>query len=316
MLDDGGSDRYGHDLFGQMGRPGSAGVDMSIVDKVKGRIARSKPRVSECAIVVRPLPLIADEIIEAGPDFEFKVVFDPTDRHLAQIEPAERLELMKGPFARGAVVILAIHIPTDRAIGKMWLLTQSPIEGDGKRGLLPIKLAKDEAFLFDLWVHEDFRRQAVGITMAYEMGAMADEFFPEKRWVYGYAHVDNEASMSLMWDIYGMWTVQRIKEYEIGDYHVGVVPNSDEPKFGPFSKRGRHSGDGFQMPGRPRSGKGYRDYHHPEGFARRTAEMSLADDWMWPGPEWFDNDHTLDADGRPALPETLPRALPEGWKPA
>jgi hypothetical protein len=283
---------------------------MSIVDKVKGRIEDVTPRVSECAIVVRPLPLIADEIISAGDDFYFKVVFDPTDRHLVELEPARRLELMKGPFARGAMVILAIHKPTDRAIGKMWLLTQSPIAGDGRRGLLPIQLAKDEVFLFDLWVHADFRRQAVGITMAYEMGAALDEYHPEARWVYGYAHVDNEASMSLMWHIYGMWTVQYIKEYEVGDYHVGMVPNSDHPKFGPFSKKGRHSGDGFQMPGRPRSGDGYRNYHHPEGFARRdVSHLVVSDDWMWSGPEWFDNDHPMGDDGKPATPETLPREI-------
>lgn len=282
---------------------------MSMVDRVTGKVRGLVPRVSECAIVVRPLPLIADEVIDAGPDFDFKVVFDPTDRHLRQIESAERLELMKGPFARGAVVILAIHKPTDRAIGKMWLVTQSPLPEDAKSGLLPIRLARDEAFLFDLWVHEDFRRHAVGITMAYQMGAMTDEYFPEKRWVYGYAHTDNEASMNLMWLVYGMWTVQKVKEYEIGDFRVGIVPGSDSPKFGPFSARGRHSGDGFQMPGRPRSGEGYRDYHHKEGFARRKADLEISDGWMWPGPEWFDNDHPLDAEGRPALPETLPREI-------
>lgn len=286
---------------------------MSVVDKIKGRVERTKPRVAECAIVVRPLPLIADEIISAGDDFEFKVVFDPFDRHLRQIEPEKRLDLMRGPFARGAVVILAIHKPTDRAIGKMWLLTESPIDGDGKRGLLPIRLARDECFLFDLWVHADFRRQAVGITMAYEMGAAVDEYFPQLRWVYGYAHTDNEASMALMSEIYGMWTVQFIKEYQVGDYHVGVVPGSDTPKFGPFSKSGRHSGDGFQMPGRWRDDR-YRSYHHKDGFARRdTAGLELSDDWMWVGPDWFDDEHPVDADGKPALPETLGRDLPPGF---
>lgn len=285
---------------------------MSFAERVKGKVDLYTPKVSECAIVVRPLPLIADEIIEAGPDFEFKVVFDPTDRHLRQLEPPERLELMKGPFARGAVVILAIHKPTDTAIGKMWLLTQSPLPEDAKSGLLPIRMAKDECFLFDLWVHEDFRRHAVGITMSYEMGAAVDEFFPEKRWVYGYAHTDNEASMNLMWLVYGMWTVQYVKEYQIGDYRVGIVPGSDHPKFGPFSKKGRHSGDGFQMPGRPRSGEGYRDYHHKEGFARRDtawSKVTVSDEWMWNGPEWFDNDHPKDAQGRPATPETLSREI-------
>lgn len=282
---------------------------MSFLDKVKERIGERLPEVSECAVVVRPLPLIADEIISSGDDYEFKLVLDPTDRHLVALEPARRLELMRGGFARGVVVILAIHKPTDRAIGKMWLATQSPLPEDAKAGMLPIRLARDEVFLFDLWVHEDFRREAVGITMAYEMGAAVDEYFPEKRWVYGYAHTDNEASMNLMWLVYGMWTVQTVKEYQLGERRVGIVPGSDTPKFGPFSTRGRHSGDGFQMPGRPRSGKGYRDYHHKEGFARRSVRIEVSDGWMWPGPEWFDNEHPTGIDGRPALPETLPREI-------
>ena len=161
-------------------------------------------------------------------------------------------------------------------------------------------------------MHEDFRRNAVGITMAYEMGAAVDEYFPDARWVYGYAHVDNEASMQLMWlRVRHVDRAEASRSTRSGDYHVGMVPNSDSPKFGPFSKKGRHSGDGFQMPGRPRSGEGYRDYHHPEGFARRdTAQPeSISDDWMWPGPEWFDNDHPMGTDGKPATPETLPREI-------
>ena len=282
---------------------------MSIVDKVKVKAGSLKPRVTECIIYVRPVPLIADEKPDAGEDFYFKVCFDPTDRHLAQLETPERLELMKGPFARGAMVILAVHKPTDKAIGKMWLITRTPEQGDGSRGLLPIHLAKDESFLFDLWVHKDFRRHHVGITMAFEMGAAFDKFFPHLRWVYGYAHKDNEASRNLMELFYGMWPVQEVKEVEVGDYWVSVVPGSDTPKFGPFSKKGRHSGDSFDMPGRVRSGDGYRDYHHPDGFARFPHEFEVSDSWMWPGADRFDNDHVLDADGNKGLPDTAVREL-------
>jgi hypothetical protein len=283
---------------------------MALSDKVRSRVEQVKPRVTECVIYARPLPLIADEKPPAGDDFSFKVVFDPTDRHLVALEPAERLELMKPFFAHGGCVILAIHKPTDEAIAKMWLLTYAPLPSDAKRGLLPINLAKDEAFLLDLWTHPDFRRQSVAFTLAYELGAAVDEFYPQLRWIYGYAHKDNEASRNLMELIYGMWAVQEIKEVEVGNYWVNVVPGSDHPKFGPFSKKGRHSGDGFQMPGRPRSGDMYRDYHHKEGFATGIRDAEVSDGWFWSGPEWFDNDHPVGADGRPGTPATLPRTLP------
>jgi hypothetical protein len=285
---------------------------MALSDKVRSRVEQVKPRVTECVIYARPLPLIADEKPPAGEDFSFKVVFDPADRHLVALEPPERLELMKPFFAHGGCVILAIHRPTDEAIAKMWLLTYSPLPSDAKRGLLPINLAKDEAFLLDLWTHPDFRRQSVAFTLAYELGAAVDRYYPQLRWIYGYAHKDNEASRNLMELIYGMWAVQEIKEVEIGNSWVNVVPGSDHPKFGPFSKKGRHSGDGFQMPGRPRSGDMYRDYHHKDGFATGVMDAEVSDGWFWSGPEWFDNDHPVGADGRPATPETLPRGLPGG----
>jgi hypothetical protein len=282
---------------------------MSIIERVKNRVLFYKPRVTECIFFARPLPLIADEYPDAGEDYHFKAVFDPTDRHLVALEGRERCELMKPFFAKGGFVVLAIHLPTDQAVSKMWLLTFTPSLSDAKRGLLPIKLARDEAFILDIWTHPDFRRQSVAFTVAYELGRVADNLYPRLRWVYGYAHKDNEASRGLMELVYGMWPVQEMTEIEIGRFWVTKMPFSDSPKFGPFSKRGRHSGAGFQMPGRPRSGELYRDYHHPEGFGRSPLTAEVCDDWFWTGPEWFDNDHPKDADGRPALPETLPREL-------
>jgi hypothetical protein len=38
-------------------------------------------------------------------------------------------------------------------------------------------------------------------------------------------------------------------------------------------------------------------------------KTEVSDGWMWPGPEWFDNDHPVGSDGRPATPETLPREI-------
>ena len=88
---------------------------MSLTDRIKSKVERSKPRITECIIYARPLPLIADEKPPAGDDFRFKCVFDPTDRHLRQLETPERLELMKPFFAHGGCVILGIHEPTDTA---------------------------------------------------------------------------------------------------------------------------------------------------------------------------------------------------------
>ena len=283
---------------------------MSFVDRIKWKAASTKPRFKRCVVLARPLPLIADEKPPAGEDFWFKAVFDPNDPHLAQIEPPDRLEMSKTFFARGGVVCLGIHRPTDTTVCKLWMLTHSPLASEKHQGVIPIKLARDEAYLLDLWTHPDYRRQAVALTLAYELSAVAHERYPYLRWVYTHAHKDNEISRHLMEDVYGCWQVQEVTEVQIGNY-VDVVPGSDSPKFGPFSKKGRHSGDGFSVPGRPRAGDRYRDYHHAEGFATARSEAVMADDWYWSGPEWFDNDHPLDASDRLGTVESLPRPLPD-----
>jgi hypothetical protein len=86
-----------------------------------------------------------------------------------------------------------------------------------------------------------------------------------------------------------------------------VLPWSDRPRFGPFSKRGRHGGVEFDVPGRGR-GEDYRPYHHPDGFARQVPIASVVDDWPPPGKDWFDDDPVLAPDGEPGTPATAPRA--------
>lgn len=284
---------------------------MSIREKLEYRWQQIKPRLTPSTVYARPLPLIADESPPAGEDFYFKTVFDPTDRHLVELEGEERMEIMKPFFARGGFVELAIHKPTDQAVCKMWLLTYSPTPDDAKRGLLPIRLAKDECFMVDLWTHPDFRRQSVAFTLAYELGLAVDKYYPHKRWVYGYALEDNQASKNLMGLVYGMWPIQEITEIAVGKMWVTKLPFSDKPKYGPFSRRGRHSGASFNLPGRPRSGELYRNYHHPEGFLLAEPNSVLCNDWMTVGDEWFDNDHPLDAEGNKALPDTLRRKVDE-----
>ncbi|MFI5044002.1 MAG: GNAT family N-acetyltransferase [Acidimicrobiales bacterium] len=283
---------------------------MSLVKRAANKAKSKAPRFTKAVVLARPLPVISDEKPPAGDDYFFKAVLDPTDPHLAQVETPERLEMAKTFFAMGGLVCLGIHKPTDRAVCKMWILLHSPLPSEKKYGVVPIRLAHDEGYLLDLWTHPDFRRQSVAFTLVYELAAVAAERYPHLRWVYCYAHADNEASLNLIKHVYGMWPVQTVTEVAIGDFYVDIVPGSDQPKFGPFSKKGRHSGDGFSVPGRPRTGPDARDYHHKEGWWEPIPDAEMCDDWWWSGAEWFDTDHPLDADGRPATPETLRRTLP------
>jgi ribosomal protein S18 acetylase RimI-like enzyme len=273
---------------------------------LRARVRAWRPKVTTSVVYARPLPLVPEERPDAGPDFAFKVVYDPEDRHLAQLEPPARLERLRAPMAQGLFAILAIHLPTDRAIGKIWVVTHTPASGDWRAGIPGIRLARDECYLLDLWIEKEFRRQAVAMTLVYELSAYADSALDHFRWVYCTAHKDNTASRQLFELFFGLWCVQQVTTVDWRSCTV-VLPWSDRPRFGPFSKRGRHGGVEFDVPGRGR-GEDYRPYHHPDGFARQVPIASVVDDWPPPGKDWFDDDPALATDGEPGTPATAPRA--------
>jgi hypothetical protein len=275
---------------------------------MKARLKAWWPTITTSVVYARPLPLVPEERPDAGPDFGFKVVYDPDDPHLAQLEPRHRLDKLRSPMAQGLFAILAIHQPTDRAIGKIWVVTHTPARGDWRYGIPAIRLARDECYLLDLWIEKEYRRQAIAMTMVYELSAYADSAMDHFRWVYCTAHKDNTASRQLFELFFGLWCVQQVTTVDWRGCTV-VLPRTDKPRFGPFSKQGRHEGQVFDMPGRA-EGEGYRPYHHPDGFLRQVPVSTVVDDWPPPGRHWFDADPVLAPDGEPGTPSTAPRPDP------
>ena len=252
---------------------------MSLIDRVKGKAEKIKPRISECADLRPAASADRGREASAGDDFDFKVVFDPTDPHLvADRDSRAPRELPRRSSPRAESSSSAIHKPTDTAISKMWLLTYSPHPSEKKFGILPIQLAKDEAFLLDLWTHPDFRRQAVAFTMAYELGAVADVYFPaDTGGCTGTPTRTTRPPDALMELIYGMWSVQEIKEVEIGDFYVGHGARIRQSQVRSVLQEGPSQRRRLPMPGRPRSGERYRDYHHKDGFARGVPDAVICE---------------------------------------
>lgn len=276
---------------------------------IPARLAAWRPVLTTSIVYARPLPLVPEERPDAGPDFGFRVVYDPDDRYLAEIEDPKRLARMRGVMARGVFAILAIHTPTDRAMGRIWVAPHTPAGTDWRFGIPAIRLARDEVYLLDMWIEPEFRRQAVAMTMVYELSAFADARMDHVRWVYCLAHKDNTASRTLFEAFFGLWAVQQVTTLDWRGRTV-VLPFSDRPRIGPFSSAGRHDGVHFGVPGRAGADPDYRDYHHPEGFARQPLVAEVEDQWPPPGDDWFDRSPVLDDDGRPGVPDTAPRLLP------
>ena len=282
---------------------------MSLVKRVANKAKSKAPRFAKAVVLARPLPLIADEKPPAGDDFYFKVVIDPTDPHLAQIESPERLEIAKSFFAMGGAR-LSRH-PQTHGPRRLQDVAARPTRRSRRRrstGSFRSVSPTTRDTCSTCGPTRTSGGKRLRSRWCTSWRAVAAERYPHLRWVYCYAHEDNEASLNLIKHVYGMWPVQTVTEVAIGDLYVDIVPGSDNPKFGPFSKKGRHSGDGFSVPGRPRSGPDAQRLP-PQGRlgASSRTTPSICDDWWWSGPEWFDTDHPLDADGRPATPDTLRR---------
>ncbi|MEZ5237528.1 MAG: hypothetical protein R2716_00690 [Microthrixaceae bacterium] len=154
---------------------------MSMIDKVK----HYKPRRTECVLFARPLPLIADEYPDPGEDYSFKAVLDPDDRHLRtrgrSAVRAHEAVLRQGRARHAG------HPRADRPGGLEDVAAHLHPHALGcQEGLPPIKLARDEAFILDIWTHPDFRRQAVSFTVAYEMGRVIDNLYPQSTGPHAY----------------------------------------------------------------------------------------------------------------------------------
>jgi hypothetical protein len=281
---------------------------MGSIEGVRQRVRVICPKFTTSVVYARPLPLVPEERPDAGPDFRFKIVYNPDDSHLQQIESAKRLARMRGPMACGVFAILAIHIPTDRAIGKIWVQPHTPQAKARRIGIPHVSLARDEVYLLDLWIEREFRRQTIAMTLVYELSAFNDFALPDVRWIYCIAHKKNTASRQLFELFFGLYPVQQVTTLDWGVY-TRVLPFTDRPRFGPFSRDGRHQGLDFRVPGRTR-GDEYRDYHHAEGFARQKLSADVVNDWPPPGPDYFDNEPVLDVEGNLGTPATVERPTP------
>jgi hypothetical protein len=105
-----------------------------------------------------------------------------------------------------------------------------------------MRLAPDEFFMFDLFVEREYRRSNIGMTMA-------DYFFrrydPENEGTtmkYGYGFISYENGPSILWHhSIGFNVAQTINYLAIGDRIKWRIPFSDVPRFGPMSRKGRHT---------------------------------------------------------------------------
>jgi hypothetical protein len=212
---------------------------MPSVGGIKRRLTNLKPHVQSAFIVyVTPRKSPVTERVED--EFEVREVTTADDPILPKVCASWQLPWAKQQMQNGTLTVI-VALKDGVPIGRIWE-SVAPSHPALFSGVPRVKLAKDEFFMYDLFVEREYRRSNIGMTMA-------DYFFrrydPDKvgdTVKYGYGFISYENAPSILWHhSIGFNVVQTINYLAIGDRVKWRIPFSDVPRFGPMSRKGRHT---------------------------------------------------------------------------
>jgi hypothetical protein len=207
---------------------------MASVSGLKRRLLANVPKVQPAFVVY--LEPVVNPVKDIDHEVEFHEVTSPDDPLLAQICAPWQLDVARTALAAGDWDII-VAIKDGKPIGRIWETRAT--ERRFFSGIPRVRLAEDEIFMFDLYVDREHRRGNVAMTMAH--------YFFEKytasttvKYIYGFISYDN--GPSVLWhDAIGFNIVQTMNYLSIGDRIKWRMPFGDSPRFGPMSRKGRHT---------------------------------------------------------------------------
>lgn len=175
---------------------------------------REPPRTPRTQIDLR--------IVEVKPGADWQAVVPPERRRSTR--PFER---------RGDTGFVAFS--GDQFVGWVWISRRT--HRDPWSGL-HIKLARDEAYAYALWVEPEVRPKGVARALMVQMlqSVAAD---PALTRVYGWVDRRNRESQLLL-RLLGFKDVQTVRRAHLLHRRGRRVPGSSRPAFGPLSRQGRH----------------------------------------------------------------------------
>jgi GNAT superfamily N-acetyltransferase len=163
--------------------------------------------------------------------------------HVLTPEQTEAGDVLAGKYAGDAKSFLRRgdrgHVATvgGRFAGWMWLSRVS--HRDPWSGLR-FRLAPDEAYVYAMWVEPEFRPLGVGAMLMATQLSEVQRAGDVSR-VYGWVDSNNREMQLLTRMVFGFVQVQTVRRARLLHLTGVQVPRSDEPRFGPVSRAGRHS---------------------------------------------------------------------------
>ncbi|MCP4435012.1 MAG: hypothetical protein GY812_05835 [Actinomycetia bacterium] len=207
---------------------------MNLYERVKARTLRLKPSIKSAYMPY--LELAGSAHLQALSDtYDMQLVESSKDPLLAKLAPPW-LQRIAGPMLdAGDWYAMAILHEGD-VVGRVWMALRVP--HGPVNGVMNVRLANDEAYGFDLYIEPEHRRGDISNFMAYHC---INEL--QLRGVkVGYTHLDCDNAPSVFWHAgVGFNTIQSYSYLKIGDRIHWKIPLSDSPRWGPVSRRGRHS---------------------------------------------------------------------------
>lgn len=221
---------------------------MASIEGLKRKVKEYKP-VIQSAFVVYVTPR-ESPVDEAQIDHQFDIVEvnDPTDPLLPRLCSSKlQLKNARKAMTEGRWNII-VALKDGDPIGRIWETVAT--ERQLANGVPRMRLAKDEFFMFDLFVEREYRRSGVAFTMADFFFKKYDPDVTHMR--YGYGFVAYENVPSILWHhSVGFQIAQTMNYLAIGPHIKWKMPFSEMPRFGPMSRKGRHTDPSKDMFGPP-----------------------------------------------------------------
>ena len=218
---------------------------MASVEGLKRRFKEWKPHV-QSAFVVHITPRLSP-IQEVDDSFEMIDIRTPDHPILPLVCTSKyQLRHARKAMAEGRWSCV-VALKDGNPVGRIWQTFGT--EKSLANGVPRMRLASDEWLMFDLFVERAYRRSGVGMTMAeYYFKA----YGPDSDKKYGYGFIAYENAASILWHhSIGFQITQTMNYLAIGPYIKWKMPFSDVPRFGPMSRKGRHTDPDKELFGTP-----------------------------------------------------------------
>lgn len=210
---------------------------MASLEGIKRRLTEYKPHV-ESAFVVYVTPR-ESPVTNVDDSFEIVEINSADDPLLPRIcSTKHQLSSAKKAISEGKWDVI-VALKDGEPAGRIWQSLVS--EKRFFAGIPRFKMAPDELVMFDLFVTREHRRGGISFTMADYFFKKYDPDDPSSpNYVYGFISYDN--APSIMWHhANGFLIAQTVNYLAIGPHIKWKIPFSDMPRFGPLSRKGRHT---------------------------------------------------------------------------